>query len=156
MPPVNATKLEKPEKPHHPIPLSNEDFTDLKVFLEKCFMKIKFLKYLNEVVRANRPINIKIYLSSRYSKHNHPNICPESPPKTIIFKIFKTGNFLHVNATKKSVIKYTGSKTAIANLGGKTKTIIGMLKEPRVPPKPDFEMATKITAKKVTGIKISN
>ena len=74
----------------------------------------------------------------------------------MIFKIFKTGNFLHVNATKKSVIKYRGNKTAIANLGGKTKTITGKPREPRAPPKPDFEIATKVTAKIVTGIKISN
>ena len=61
---------------------------------------------------------IKIYLSSRYSKHIHPNTCPSRPPRTINFKIFNTGNFLQVYATKKSVVRYNGNKIAIASLGG--------------------------------------
>ena len=45
---------------------------------------------------------------------------------------------------------------AIASFGGKTKTITGKPRDPKAPPKPDFETATNITAKIETGIKTSN
>ena len=73
MPPVKATNLEKPENPHQPNALENEDFTTT-IFVFDIFLRNKFLKYLREVIKANKPINIKMYLSSRYSKHNQPNI----------------------------------------------------------------------------------
>ena len=44
---------------------------------------------------------------------------------------------------------------AIANFGGNTNTITGKPSEPKAPPNPDFEIATKITAKTVTKINIS-
>ena len=114
-------------------------------------LKNSDLIYLPTVNKAKKPIKIKIYLSSKYSKHSQPKICPTIPPKTINFKIFKTGNFLHEYATKTSVTKYKGNKTAIANFGGTANTITGKPKEPRPPPKPDLEIATKKTAKIATG-----
>ena len=57
---------------------------------------------------------------------------------------------------KTSVIKYKGSNIAIDNFGGKTKTITGNPRDPKAPPKPDFEIATSITAKRAIGIKTCN
>ena len=59
-------------------------------------------------------------------------------------------------ATKISVVKYIGNKIAIASLGGKAKTITGKPKDPKAPPNPDFDIATRITESIVIGIKISN
>ena len=65
----------------------------------------------------------------------------------MINTILYTGNFLQICITQISVRMIKGRKTARTNLAGRIKSIIGTPKPPKLPPKPDLEMATTKTDK---------